>query len=313
MPEPLISIIIPAYNEERRLSLCLQSVAACDFDHSKVEIIVIDNGSTDRTGEIAREHGAKVIENTSKKVAGLRNLGVTRSSGAILAFLDADCTVSADWLKNAIAYSDRREIACWGSPPTPPDPATWVQSTWFLIRKKEKGLQSVDWLESMNLFVRRETFSALKGFNESLETCEDVDFCYRARNYGSIVSDSGIKVTHLGEAATVRAFFKKELWRGCANLQGLRSHGIILRELPSLAIPLYFGFFIPLGFVIALFSGSGGWVRIMICFLILPTVVALLKLRKKIRPADILPVSALIQLYYIARAISIFKGGRARG
>jgi len=243
-----VSIIIPTYNEEKYLPTCLDSIFNLEYPKEDMEVIVVDNGSTDRTREIARSYGVRILRNDSMKVSGLRNLGGKHSNGAILAFVDADCSVAKDWLKTAIGYADDMEVAAWGSPPGIPKDATWVQRTWYLFRQKKPGYKTVSWLESMNLFVRKDQFLAFGGFNESLVTCEDVDFSYRIRKYGKIISDSRIKVIHVGEAGTIKEFMNKEIWRGQSNLKGILSHGLLLKELLSLSIPLYFGIIFPIFF-----------------------------------------------------------------
>ena len=135
-----ISIIIPAKNEEKYLPLCLESICNLDYPKEAVEVIVVDNGSTDRTREIAQSFGATVLLDYTKYVSGLRNLGARDAKGEILAFVDADCTVSPDWLQTASQYFDANEVVAWGAPPDIPEDATWVQSSWYLIRKKYIGI-----------------------------------------------------------------------------------------------------------------------------------------------------------------------------
>ena len=69
------SIIIPAYNEEKFLPACLKSLNEQNYPNDDYEIIVIDNGSTDKTQDIVLQYGAKLIINEEKNISGLRNLG----------------------------------------------------------------------------------------------------------------------------------------------------------------------------------------------------------------------------------------------
>jgi glycosyltransferase involved in cell wall biosynthesis len=301
-----VSIIIPAYNEEACLPLCLKSIADQDWPKTHLEVIVIDNGSFDSTCDIARASGAIVLQDDTKNVSGLRNLGAGHARGDILAFVDADCVVSPDWVACAARYFEDDTVAAWGSAPKIPENATWVQNTWFIVRQKKTHVADVDWLESMNLFVAKKVFMKAGGFDESLETCEDVDFSYRVSAYGKIVSDPSIKVIHLGEAATMAEFFKKELWRGRSNFSGAFAHGISLKELPSLAVPVYFGIFLPacLIFLMFHFTAATGWmVLAAICFPILP---ALYQLRgKKTDLTQKLQLTVLLYLYFTARTMAV--------
>jgi len=305
---PQVSIIIPALNAEKYLPACFASLRALDYPKGKVEILLVDNGSVDRTPEIGRDNGATFLDGRGLKVSGLRNLGARNARGEILAFVDADCLVGRDWIKNAIPYFEKKDVAVWGAPPAIPDKATWVQRAWYLVRKKEKTIQDVEWLESMNLFVRRDQFLAIGGFNEELVTCEDVDFSYRMGEYGRILSDSRISVVHLGEAGTLRDFVKKEVWRGKSNLQGIRSHGLTLKEIPSLCIPVYFGVFLPLILLFIFLFLSPGWTLAALALFLLPSLFILVKVKAKgATLTGLLHLLILLQLYFISRTMAVMK------
>jgi glycosyltransferase involved in cell wall biosynthesis len=311
MRNNIISIIIPAFNEGTRLPSCLDSILHLNYPRDNFEVIVIDNGSTDGTRELAENSGALVLVDKNQNVSGLRNLGARQAKGDILAFVDADCKVSDDWLDRAAPYFEREDVAAWGSPPSVPSGATWVQRTWYLVRKKEQAVQEVDWLESMNLFVRRDRFLSIGGFNENLVTCEDADFCFRIARYGRIVSDDRIAVIHLGEASTVKEFLKKEIWRGQGNLRGIFSHGFLLRELPSFSIPLYFGLLIPLFFLGVIITLNPKMILLFILLCLLPSVLVSFKVRRKMLGSmDIFPLFVLLQVYFFARTVAIFKKTR---
>lgn len=232
------SIIIPAKNEEHNIGRCLDSINAMDFDRERFEILLIDNGSSDRTAEIAADRGARVFIQPDVTISQLRNFGSSQAKGRILAFLDADCTVAENWLEEAARYLDDTAMACFGSPPVVPDNATWVQQAWFQVRRKKQQVEEVAWLESMNMFVRRDIFLEVGGFNEDLITCEDYDLSLRLQKHGPIIADQRLLAVHHGEAATLGHFFRKERWRGTSNLQGLCSHGFVWGELPSLLLPV---------------------------------------------------------------------------
>lgn len=307
MRAPLVSVIIPTFNEENYLPACLQSLVNVDFPAHDLEVIVVDNGSSDRSREIAGSFGAVVLQDNAKNVSGLRNLGAWRAEGEVLAFVDADCVVARDWLKRASDYFEDNSVAAWGAPPGLPTRATWVQEAWFLVRRKEEEVYDTEWLESMNLFVHRPLFKKVGGFNEALITCEDVDLCYRMRSHGRIVADSRIRVVHMGEAATIGGFMKKEIWRGRSNFAGIRSHGLSAKELPSLCIPIYFGGLIPLVLIASAIMASHMWLLVAVLLYALPSVAVLFRIRPK--KAGVLAVARLtlvLQCYFWARTFAIF-------
>ena len=96
-------------------------------------------------------------------------------------------------------------------------------------------------------------FLEVNGFNEDLYTCEDVDFGYRIGRKNRIVSDKKIRAVHYGEAKTLIQLFKKESWRGISNFQGVVSHGIVLNEVPSHVVALYYFLFLSSAPVLAIY------------------------------------------------------------
>ena len=216
-----VSVVIPTRNEADHLGDCLKSIHALDYPEDLVEVIVVDNGSSDNTRDIAAEfENVTLLRDDHLRVSGLRNLGSRQAKGEFLAFVDADCVVSRDWLWRASEYFDTADVVAWGAPPVPPPDSTWVQRAWFLVRSKENTVQKVDWLESMNLFVRREHFLRIGGFNEKLVTCEDVDLCYRLGQHGTIVSDSRIAGDPFWRSQDCAGIYQKGVLAGTGEFGG---------------------------------------------------------------------------------------------
>lgn len=310
--EVLFSIIIPARNEERNIGRCLESIAAVDWPAGQLEVLVVDNGSSDRTAEIAQGMGAQVLLRPGATVAGLRNFGASLSRGPILVFLDADCTVHPDWLQNACRHLPEQGISCFGSPPVVPPESTWVQRAWFHIRRK-KGCFDTDWLESMNMFVRSDAFAEVGGFDEDLVTCEDYDLSLRLRRFGRIVSDDRIVAVHHGEAASVGHFFRKEHWRALGNLRGMRSHPFHWRELPSLLLPLIYCLLalVTLAALLALPFSTLPWPAYLLVGLLLAWQLPLYLLAFwKISPKGMLAalqLYLLMNVYFFARGLASLR------
>jgi GT2 family glycosyltransferase len=234
------SVVIPTLNEESNIGRCLDSVLNVEWPGDRFEVVVVDNGSADRTLAIAREKGAIVLQYPKSSISGLRNLGVQNSHGTWLAFIDADCTVDKTWLIEAARYIDEESIVCFGSPPSIPEKSTWVQRAWLEVRKKSTYSGETEWLESMNMFVRREAFEKIGGFDESLQTCEDYDISVRLKSIGRIITGGRIMAIHHGEARTLSHFLQKEFWRGTSNLEGVQKHGMLLKEMPSIGVPIIY-------------------------------------------------------------------------
>ena len=98
---PLVSVVIPAYNEENYLPACLESIKRQDYA-GEYEVIVVDNASTDNTAQIARDWGAKVVYESKRSPACARQKGVEVATGKIIAFIDADTQAPAHWLSTIV-------------------------------------------------------------------------------------------------------------------------------------------------------------------------------------------------------------------
>jgi len=307
------SIIIPAKNEEINLKACLESLTALDYPSEKYEILLIDNGSTDSTVEVAHSYNVKVYIKPDLTISGLRNFGATESTGDVLAFLDADCTVFPDWLDAASKWINTPEISCYGGPPEIPQSSTWVQKSWYLVREKDADISDVEWLESMNMFVRRELFLEVAGFDESLTTCEDYDLSLRLKGHGRIVADKSIRAVHHGEAASLSHFYKKESWRGTSNIAGLLRHGVHLRELPSILIPCVYSLCLLLSGVLlvtALVSPSALITKALLwtlCWQAAIYFLAYLKGKRKGTLYEITGLFVLLNIYFFARFRSMLR------
>jgi len=102
-----ISVVIPAYNEEKYLPACLQALRQQTYPADRYEIIVVDNASTDRTAQIARSFGARVIYEPVKGIAWARQAGFEAATGQIIASTDADTVVPPFWLKRIAMHFER--------------------------------------------------------------------------------------------------------------------------------------------------------------------------------------------------------------
>ncbi len=95
----MISVVVPAYNEEKNITACLASLSDQTLPRDEYEIIVVDGGSKDRTRELAAAYADLVFIQTSRKVGGARNDGAQKGRGEILATTDADCLIPRNWLE----------------------------------------------------------------------------------------------------------------------------------------------------------------------------------------------------------------------
>jgi len=102
-----LSIVIPAYNEEKYLPRCLESLRAQNYPAKDFEIVVVDNASTDATANIARRFGARVVYEPVKGIARARQRGFEAARGEIIANTDADTVVPNNWLSRIARHFGR--------------------------------------------------------------------------------------------------------------------------------------------------------------------------------------------------------------
>jgi len=210
-----VSVIIPALNEETNIARCLNSLNNQDCCNIDLEIIVVDNASTDKTAEIAQRLGAKVLFKKNGTIASLRNHGAESSAGEYLAFLDADCIPPGDWLSRAIPELLDDDRLVLGYRLSIPSDSNWVAKCWDLVFIKRYFTANADWIPSANMIMHRQAFFQVAGFDESLQTNEDYDLCFRLKAKGfNIISSSATAVTNLRPPRTLTEIFKKEIWHG---------------------------------------------------------------------------------------------------
>jgi glycosyltransferase involved in cell wall biosynthesis len=215
-----VSFVIPVLNDAARLERCLRAIRANDYPADRVEIVVIDNGSTDESAAVAARHGARVLVSPRPKVGALRNLGVHEATGEVIAFVDADHEIVPTWIKSAVEVLANRDVGAVGARCVPPPDGTKVQRLYDRLRRHTKGQSEVLWLGSGNMSVRRADFDGVGGFDTALDTCEDVDLCRKLRGKGlKVIADSRLGNIHYGDPESLKRVFFSELWRGRDNVR----------------------------------------------------------------------------------------------
>jgi hypothetical protein len=229
---------MPVRNAAADLARCLASLAASAGD-VPVEIVVVDNGSTDDSAAVARRHGARVLSRPGLKVGACRNAGASEAAAPLLAFVDADHEVTSQWVSACIGAFRDPTTAAAGYLCRAPEAGTWVQRMYDALRARDAGRRDVEWLGAGNLAIRREVFQRVGGFDESLEACEDVQLCHAIRRAGHrIVSEPDMGSVHHGDPRGLGDLFFGELWRGRDNLRVSLAGPLTLRSLPGLLLPV---------------------------------------------------------------------------
>jgi glycosyltransferase involved in cell wall biosynthesis len=180
---PSISVVICAHNAEATLDECLRHTSSLDYPH--LEILVVDDGSTDATGEIARRHPrARLVSIPHSGLGAARNEGLRATSGEIIAFLDSDAYPAPEWPYHLALGFDRKDIVGVGGPnECPTTDGMRAQQIAAAPGGPIHVLLSDDRAEHVpgcNMAFTREALEALGGFDPIYTVAgDDVDFCWR--------------------------------------------------------------------------------------------------------------------------------------
>lgn len=197
----LLSVVMPVWNEEKFLSQTLDQLYLQDFPLDKLEIIIAEGGSTDRTREIAESYkkqfaGLKVYDNTGRLPSTGRNVGVRNSTAPYILILDGHTYIpTKSFLKDIIATFETSEADCLCRPQplTPPD-INEFQRVVALCRASRLGhnpgsdiySEKEDFTDptSSGAMYKRDVFDKIGYFDENFDACEDVDFNHRVKMAG---------------------------------------------------------------------------------------------------------------------------------
>jgi len=187
----MISIIIPVYDAERTISRCLDSLCNQTVDRNEYEIILVDDGCTDATCEIAKQYpDVRVISQSNRGPAAARNRGVREARGEIVLFTDSDCEVTPDWIERMAApfASDPDIVATKGAYRTKQKQivARFVQLEYENKYDVMSRGKYIDFVDTYSAGFRKEVFLEADGYDEDfpLACAEDVDLSFRLANKG---------------------------------------------------------------------------------------------------------------------------------
>ena len=179
---PKVSVVVCAYNAADTLDDCLDSLGRLDYPD--FEVIVVNDGSRDATGDIARRYPVRLISVPNGGLSAARNIGLSAATGEIVAYTDADVRVDPDWLTYLVQPFLNSDVVGSGGPNVvPPDDPFVAQC----VARAPGGPTHVllddriaEHVPGCNMAFRREALLAIDGFNPVyLRAGDDVDICWR--------------------------------------------------------------------------------------------------------------------------------------
>jgi len=205
--KPVVSVIIPAYNEEAGIAQTINSVLTLDYPREKLDIILVDDGSSDRTFEIAKGYendGVRVFTKKNGGKGAALNFGIARARGELIATMDADSALMPNALDELLPLFDEEVMAVTPAVKVKPENKLIVelQRIEYLMilfsRKLLSFIDSVPVTPGPFSIFRAEVFRKVGGFDEK-NLVEDQEICLRiqAANYRVRSSMSGIVLTQV--------------------------------------------------------------------------------------------------------------------
>jgi len=173
------SIIISTKNEERHLGACLESIDSQDYPKESLEVIVVDNNSSDATKEIAKNFRAKVF-NFGPERSAQRNFGVRQAQGKYVLYLDADMRLSPSVISECVKKIEEDNCVALYIPERILGKGFWVK-----VRDFERSFYDATCIDAVR-FIRRDVFLKAGGFDENFNEGEDWDLNRRIAALGKI-------------------------------------------------------------------------------------------------------------------------------
>ncbi|HET7511197.1 MAG TPA: glycosyltransferase, partial [Chthoniobacterales bacterium] len=191
---PFVSVIVCSYNGAKTLAACLESLGKINYP--AYEAILVDDGSTDNTPEIAaRFPNVRYIRQENQGLSYARNAGAAAAKGDVLAYTDSDCMADPDWLYYLIGTLLSGDYAGVGGPNISPPAENWVQAC---VAAAPGGPSHVlltdtvaEHIPGCNMAFYRWAFDTVGGFDiEYRKAGDDVDFCWRLQQEGHVIAFS---------------------------------------------------------------------------------------------------------------------------
>lgn len=219
---PMFSVVVCSYNADRTMEPCLQSLQ--DMPYPNYEVIVVNDGSTDRTLEIARRYEGgriRIVDQRNMGLSAARNVGIEASRGDIVAYTDSDCVVDPDWL-TYLAYKFRDGFQAVGGPNFPPPEDALVPS---VVAVSPGGPTHVllnddvaEHVPGCNMAFRKSVLEEISGFDVLYTAAgDDVDLCWRLQNAGYPIGFSPVAMVWHFRRNTVSAYLKQQMGYGKAE------------------------------------------------------------------------------------------------
>lgn len=209
------SVIVPAYDSRGTIASCLEALLHQSVPPDEYEIIVVDDGSSDGTGEIVRRYDVTYLPQPYRGPAAARNLGVAQAAGDIVLFTDADCVPAADWIeKMSLPFDDDEIVGVKGTYQTRQRElmARFVQLEYEDKYERMRKTRFVDFVDTYSAGYRRDVLLANDGFDTGFPgaSVEDQELSFRLSKRGYKMVFQPEAIVYHRHAADLTSYVRKK-------------------------------------------------------------------------------------------------------
>lgn len=221
MAKPVVSVIIPTFNESQIIKRLLKSIKIQTYKH--VEIIVVDDASTDNTAQIASKLTGKVYKRAKAERSVQRNYGASRAKGKFLLFLDADMELSPNVIKECVEACSNKKIGAVGIPEK-----SVASLFWEKVKAYERSFynDAGDTTTDAERFFTVKAFTSVNGYDETITGPEDWDLPERIKAKGYLTARIGSHVFHYEKVDSLISLSKKKFYYALTSHRYLKKHNI---------------------------------------------------------------------------------------
>lgn len=228
MQSTKVSVVIPSYNSAKTVPLTIEALLNQSYPAGNLEIIVVDDGSRDDTGEKVKGYPIKYIYQENAGPATARNLGWHAASGEIICFTDADCVPEKDWVAKLVRSYNSPQIGAVGGSYGIANQANLLADCIYeeIIFRHLKMPKYPRALGSYNLSVKKNVLEETGGFNQAYQmaSAEDNDLSYEILKKGYLLAfDRQIKVNHFHPENLFR-YLRSQFWHGFWRVKLYKDH-----------------------------------------------------------------------------------------
>ncbi len=218
---PMVSVVICAYNAERTMEACLKSLR--ELDYPNYEVVVVDDGSRDRTAEIAaRFPEFRLIRQPNKGLSVARNVGMQAALGEIVAYTDSDCVVDPHWLTFMVGAMTASGFDACGGPNYAPHEDGRIEgcvsaspgAPCQVLTAEDRA----EHLAGCNMVFRKAVLQQIGGFDPQFTAAgDDVDICWRALDAGFVLGFCPAAFVWHFRRNTIKAYYNQQRGYGKAE------------------------------------------------------------------------------------------------